>query len=307
MTHDRVLITGCGGMLGNAIYPYFEHRCAEVRATDIQIEADEHHWLSYLDARDAGAMAAAVKDFRPDLILHLAALVDVEQCELRPDDARISNAETARIAAELAQQHGATLVYISTGGVFDGTKMGYYTEDDQPNPIMVYGATKLDGEYEVHKHCRQAYVLRAGWMVGGGPRNDHKFVSFICNQLTGGAKVIYGVNDKIGTPTYTHDFAMNMFALLATKAYGTYHMVCKGAGTRLDVAREIVRICGYADQVELQAVDSSHFAKEFWVRRPDNEMLANTRLEKLGINIMRDWQVALGEYIHRDYAHVVRK
>jgi len=306
MKHQRVLVTGCGGMLGNAIYPYFRERCAAVLATDIQIESDERDWLRYLDARDRTAMAAAFEEFRPDLVLHLAALVDVEKCELDPEEARISNAVTTQIAAELAARYDATLVYISTGGIFDGLKMDYYTEDDQPNPIMVYGVTKLDGEHEVWRAWPKSYILRAGWMVGGGPRNDHKFVSFICNQLADGAKIIYGVNDKIGTPTYTHDFAMNMFALLDTEAYGTYHMVNKGSGTRYDVAREIVRICGYAETVEVERVPSSHFEKQFWVRRPDCEMLANTRLEKLGINLMRNWQVALEEYLRRDYAYVMK-
>jgi dTDP-4-dehydrorhamnose reductase len=304
--HQRVLITGCGGMLGNAIYPYFRSRCAQVLATDIQIEDDEHEWLKYLDARDERAMRQAANEFKPDLILHLAALVDVEQCELRPDDARVSNAETARIAAEVAAERDATLVYISTGGVFDGAKGTFYTEEDWPNPIMIYGATKLDGEHEVAKVGGKYFVLRAGWMVGGGPRNDHKFVSFICDQLQAGARTIFGVTDKIGTPTYTHDFAINLFALLESEKYDTYHMVCRGSGTRYDVAKEIVRICGYEGEVEVKGVDSSHFSRQFWVARPDCEMLANLRLERLGINMMRDWRVAIAEYLHRDYGHVVR-
>jgi dTDP-4-dehydrorhamnose reductase len=304
--HERVLITGCGGMLGNAIYPYFRSRCAHVLATDIQIEDDEHDWLKYLDARDEAAMMKTAAEFQPDLIVHLAALVDVEQCELRPDDARVSNAETARIAAEVAAKQDATLVYISTGGVFDGSKGNYYTEDDTPNPIMVYGATKLDGEHEVAKVGGKCFVVRAGWMVGGGPRNDHKFVSFICNQLVAGARTIYGVTDKIGTPTYTHDFAINLFALLESEKYSTYHMVCRGAGTRYEVAKEIVKICGYEGDVEVKGVESSHFSKEFWVARPECEMLLNQGLERLGINMMRDWRVAITEYLHRDYRHVVR-
>jgi len=305
MDFQRVLITGSGGMLGNAIYPYFKERCPQVLATDIQIEADEREWLKYLDARDEGAMRKAFADFKPDLVLHLAALVDVEQCELRPDDAEVSNAVTAKIAAELAAEYDATLVYISTGGVFDGTKEGHYTEDDKPNPIMVYGATKLGGEVHVRNAGGKSYVLRPGWMVGGGPRNDHKFVYMILDQLTSGAPAIYAVTDKVGTPTYTHDFAMNLFALLERKAYGTYHMVCKGTGTRFDVAKEIVDICGY--NTDVKPVDSSFFSERFFAPRPRSEMLFNQGLERLNINLMRDWRVALREYIHRDYAHVVRK
>lgn len=305
MDYQRVLITGCGGMLGNAIYPYFKERCPALLATDIQIEPDEHGWLSYLDARDDAEMRRAFAEFRPDLVLHLAALVDVEQCELRPRDAEVSNATTAKIAANLAAEYGATIVYISTGGVFDGTKEGYYTEADKPNPIMVYGATKLDGEVHVREAGGPHYVLRPGWMVGGGQRNDHKFVYMILDQLTNGASTIYGVTDKFGTPTYTHDFAMNLFALLETKKYGTYHMVCKGTGTRFDVAKEIVDICGY--DTEVKPVDSSFFNERFFVPRPRSEMLYNQALDDLKINLMRNWRVALREYIERDYAHVMRK
>jgi dTDP-4-dehydrorhamnose reductase len=251
-------------------------------------------------------MRKAFADFKPDLVLHLAALVDVEECEIRPDDAEVSNAVTAKIAAQLSKEYDSTLVYISTGGVFDGTKEGHYTEDDKPNPIMVYGATKLGGEVHVRNTGGKYYILRPGWMVGGGPRNDHKFVSMILEQLTSGAPAIYGVTDKVGTPTYTHDFAMNLFALLERKNYGTYHMVCKGIGTRFDVAKEIVEICGY-NNVEVKPVDSSYFEKRFFAPRPRSEMLFNQGLERLNINLMRDWRVALREYINRDYAHVVRK
>ena len=305
MDFQRVLITGCGGMLGNAIYPYFRERYKDVLATDIQIEKDETNWLSYLDARDEQAMRKAFADFKPDLVLHLAALVDVERCELDPQESKLSNAETTRIAATLAKQHDAVLVYISTGGVFDGTKVGLYTEDDRPNPIMVYGADKLGGELNVRNAGGRHYVIRPGWMVGGGPRNDHKFVYMILEQLAAGAKTIYGVTDKTGTPTYTHDFARNLFALLSRDAFGTYHMVCKGTGTRFDVAKEIVQICGY--ETEVKPVDSSFFAERFFVKRPDSEMLFNQGLERLGINIMRDWRVALREYLQRDYVGFLAK
>jgi dTDP-4-dehydrorhamnose reductase len=305
MKYERVLITGCGGMLGNAIYPYFKQRCSNLLATDIQIEPDEHPWLSYLDVRDGDAMRRAFTDFKPDLVLHLAALVDVEHCELQPLEAKVTNATAAKIAADLSAEFGATLVYISTGGVFDGTKEGYYTEADKPNPIMVYGATKLEGEVHVRDAGGPHYVIRPGWMVGGGPRNDHKFVYMILDQLAQGERTIYGVTDKFGTPTYTHDFAMNLFALLDRKIYGTYHMVCKGAGTRFDVAKEIVDICGL--DVEVKPVDSSFFAERFFAPRPRSEMLFNQALANLNINLMRDWRVALREYIQREYAHVVRK
>jgi dTDP-4-dehydrorhamnose reductase len=127
----------------------------------------------------------------------------------------------------------------------------------------------------------------------------------ILEQLAAGAKTIYGVTDKSGTPTYTHDFARNLFALLSRDIYGTYHMVCKGTGTRFDVAKEIVEICGY--ETEVKPVDSSFFAERFFVKRPASEMLFNQGLERLGINLMRDWRVALREYLKRDYVEFLAK
>ncbi len=294
-------------MLGASIYQYFKERCSAVLATDIQVEDDERDWLSYLDARDEPAMRRICAEFKPDLLLHLAAVTDLEYCELQPKDAEEHCALTARIAAECAAAHGATLVYVSTAGVFDGKKPdGLYSEDDPPNPIMVYGQAKLKGEHNVREVGGRYYIVRAGWMVGGGMRNDHKFVRLIIDQLQEGARVIHAVNDRFGTPTYTHDFAMNLFELLEYEAYGTYHMACQGTGSRFDVAKEIVRLCCH-DNVEVKPVGSSFFSKRYFAPRPRSEMLVNKRLAELNINRMRPWDVALREYLTREYQHLFRK
>jgi dTDP-4-dehydrorhamnose reductase len=308
MPHERVLITGCGGMLGSAIYPYFNERCSAVLATDIQVDEDEQDWLSYLDARDETAMRKICAEFKPDLLLHLAAMTDLEECELRPKEAEEHCALTTKIATECAATYGATLVYVSTAGVFDGAKPdGVYSEDDAPNPIMVYGRAKLGGERHVQEIGGRSYIVRAGWMVGGGVRNDHKFVRHIVDQLQEGARIIYAVNDRLGTPTYTHDFAMNLFELLERKSYGTYHMACQGNGSRFDVAREIVRHSCPANSVEVKAVDSNFFRKRYFAPRPRSEMLINKRLDELKINKMRRWDVALGEYLLKEYRHLFPK
>ena len=302
MEYKRTFITGCGGMLGNAIYPYFENNFENVLATDIVIEEHEKSWLSYCDVREPDQLRKVFEDYKPDLVLHLAALVDVEGCEDDEADAILTNATAPGFVADLCNEFGASMVYISTGGIFDGEKEGYYVEEDQPNPIMVYGQTKYDGELVVREKLEQHYVIRPGWMVGGGPEIDHKFVKLILAQIKEGASKIYGVTDKIGTPTYTHDFAMTLFGLLKTDQFGTYHMVCKEFGTRFEVAREIVDICGYTNDIEMVEVDSSFFSETFYAPRPANEKLMNTKLEALGINKMRNWKVAIREYIEKEYA-----
>jgi dTDP-4-dehydrorhamnose reductase len=287
-------------MLGSAIYPYFIQRCRLVRATDLHPQAE---WLKLLDVRDRAAMEEAVMHLRPDLILHLAAETNLERCEVERDLAEDTNVMGSRIVAELAKRAGATLVYVSTAGVFDGEKEGFYTEDDEPAPRMVYGDTKLRGEQWVREICTKSYVVRAGWMVGGGPGLDKKFVRKVLAQIHDGADVIHAVNDKWGTPTYTHDFAMNLFLLLEREAYGTYHMVCSGSGTRYDVACEIVKICGRSD-IHVNPVPSDFFAKEYFAFRPRSEMMTNLRLRELGIDRMRPWHVALRDYVESQYANL---
>jgi dTDP-4-dehydrorhamnose reductase len=290
-------------MLGNAVYPCFEQRCDAVFATDREPCGP---WMNTLDIRDDAAVREAFREIGPDLVLHLAAETDLEYCESHPEIAEDVNSRSTRRIAELSEAHDATLVYISTAGVFDGVKEGYYTEADAPNPIMVYGQTKFDGEKHVRALCRKSYVIRAGWMVGGGRAKDHKFVSKILEQVFEGRRVIHAVDDKLGTPTYTYDFALNLFRLLATEQYGTYHMVCEGWGSRYDVARALVRLTGREHEVEVKPVSSDFFKEVYFVPRPRSEMMLNANLAKLGINLMRPWEEALEDYIAREYAvHVL--
>ena len=299
MLADKVLITGCAGMLGEAIYPYFAPRFDHVLATDIRADAIG---CSVLDVSDADAVKRKIAEFQPEIILHLAAKTNLEFCELNQAEATATNVHGTRTLAQLAEEAEATLVYISTAGVFDGTKEGFYTEADTPNPIMVYGDTKYRGEEMVREYCRRHYIVRAGWMVGGGPLRDHKFVSRILSQILSGKQTVHAVDDLLGTPTYTYDFAVNLFQLLATGSYGTYHMVCEGAGSRFDVARELVRISGL-EGVQVIPVGSDFFKEEYFAPRPRSEMMLNENLNKLGMNLMRPWRDALREYVTIHYGH----
>jgi dTDP-4-dehydrorhamnose reductase len=298
---ERVLITGAAGMLGHAIFPYFSSRFETICATDIEVNEP---WLEYLDVRDTAALRRKFSELQPDLVLHLAACTDLESCEMNSAVAEETNAAATGEVAALCEEFGATLVYISTAGVFDGNKEGFYTEEDEPKPIMVYGRTKYEGEKLVAARCQKHFTVRAGWMVGGGAAIDKKFVHNMIGQIVSGAKVIRAVNDRWGTPTYTHDFALNLFRLLESLKYGTYHMVCEGSGTRYDVARAILQICGRAD-IELIPVNSSYFESNYWAPRPISEMMRNAKLSALGINLMRPWREALHDYITREFPHAL--
>ena len=301
MKNDRVLITGCGGMLGNAVYPCFSSLYSDVLATDKELNEE---WLVRMDVRDDAHLGRVFREYRPNLVIHLAAETSLEFCETHRDIAEDTNSSATEVIAKLCEEHGCTLVYISTAGVFDGLKVGYYTEEDEPSPIMVYGRTKREGELHAMKYCSRLFVVRAGWMMGGGRKKEKKFIYKILQQLGNGTKEIFAVDDKWGTPTYTYDFARNLYRLVETRAYGIYHMACEGKGTRYDVAREILEICGRLD-IKLTAVSSDFFKKDYFAPRPPSEMMYNANLRKLSLNHMRPWKEALREYLENYFADYV--
>lgn len=292
----RVLITGAAGMLGSAVYPAFAAAGHDVVATDLEPREVAGLPMGRLDVRVYSELIDAIEHSRADLVLHLAAETDLESCEADPDQAYRTNTLGTHNAAVACQARDLTLVYISTAGVFDGEKDdGPYDEFDLPRPINVYGKSKYEGELLVLRLVPRHFVIRAGWMVGGVDR-DHKFVAKVIDQLRAGATTIRAVTDKLGTPTYTLDFAQNMLELIETPFYGRYHMACLGEGTRYDVAREIVEFYGRHD-VSVIPVTSEVFADEYPAPRPRSEMMRNYMLDLRGMNRMRPWREALREYL----------
>jgi dTDP-4-dehydrorhamnose reductase len=192
------------------------------------------------------------------------------------------------------------LLYISTAGIFDGNKE-FYDDWDKPRPIGCYAKSKYAGELFVAQNARNFLVCRAGWMMGGGPRKDKKFVQKLMLQLRMGKKELFIVDDKLGTPTYTHDFANNVMALLERELWGIYNVVCGGMTSRIEVARELTKILGVEQSVKVSAVPSSFFEREYFAPRPASERLLSKKLELRNLNLMRDWRLCLREYIENYY------
>lgn len=290
----RVYIAGCGGMLGEAVYELWSSQC-EVRATDIDVNEP---WLSYGDVRDFASIAEDVRAFRPDIIINLAALTDLEHCENNKENAWLTNALGAENLGLLANELDVPYVYISTAGIFDG-EQDVYTDFDTPAPLGYYAKSKAYGESWTLRTVRRPVVLRAGWMMGGGPKKDKKFINKLFKQIAAGKSELYVVNDKLGTPTYTVDFARGMQRVLESGLWGVYNQVCGGAGSRFDVANALVAELGVRDKVKVIEVTSDHFKTEYFAPRPASEKLVNLKLTARKLNVMRDWRVCLGEYAKR--------
>ncbi|MEO7277721.1 MAG: sugar nucleotide-binding protein [Sphingomicrobium sp.] len=292
----RIYMAGAGGMLGDAFHSVFggSH---ELKCTDIDVNSP---WLTALDFRDFAAYRADVLQFRPDYLFHLGAHTSLEYCEENVEDAYATNTLATEHAVHIANELDIPLLYISTAGIFDGAQETY-DDWDLPNPLGEYARSKYMGERFVAENVRRHLVCRAGWMMGGGPAKDKKFVHKLMRQIKDGARELFIVDDKLGTPTYTVDFARNVELLLGTEFWGVYNMVCPGVTSRLEVAWHLVRGLRLNEEIVITPVKSDHFAQEYFAPRPDSERLLTKKLDQRGLNIMRDWRVCLDEYLSHAY------
>ena len=292
----KIYIAGCGGMLGEAFHKIFS-KDYELLCSDIDLNEP---WLKYMDFRDFDAYLKSVLEFKPDYLFHLGAYTDLEFCELNQDDTYMTNTLAVENAVYISEKLNIPLLYISTAGIFDG-RQDTFDDWDVPNPLGHYARSKYAGEVFVEKNSSRYLICRAGWMMGAGPTKDKKFIQKLMSQIKGGASELFVVDDKLGTPTYTHDFANNVKLLLEKEYWGLYNMVCGGITGRLEVAQELVKVLKLENKIKMTPVNSDHFKKIYFADRPPSERLINKKLDLRGVNIMRDWKVCLKEYVQNYY------
>ena len=273
---SKILILGCGGMLGEAVKNEFP----DAIHTDYHITDD---WVKFLNIKDYEAVEKYIKYSK--MVINLAAVTDVDLCESNPLLCFEVNYLGAKTVADLCIKYKKELVYISTAGIFSTPDKEFFTDTDIPAPTSMYAISKYLGELTSLRH-NMTYVIRAGWMFGSG-RKDKKFILKILNQIKKGVQELHIVDDRRGTLTYTVDFAKGLKHIIETKDYGVYNQVCEGYTNRFEVAQELVKLLGL--DIEVKPVSSDYF--EGGKIRPYNECLKNSE----GI-IMRHWKDCLAEY-----------
>lgn len=296
----KIYIAGSGGMLGEAFYYVFKDEY-ELRCTDIDLN---EKWIDFLDFRDFSSYKKDVNDFKPDYLFHLGAYTDLEFCELNEEETYKTNTLSVENAVLISNELNIPLLYISTAGIFDGKK-NLYDDWDTPNPLGVYARTKYLAERFVVENSKRYLVCRAGWMMGGGPLKDKKFVNKIIKQLKNGNKELFIVNDKDGTPTYTYDFAKNVKKIIEIELWGLYNLVCGGQTSRFEVANEILSILNYTNEVKIKTVNSDFFKKEYFAERPASENLINKKLILRDLNLMQDWRISLRSYLNSSFSDII--
>jgi len=291
-----IYIAGCAGMLGDAFYKQFK-KVYKLKCTDIDIN---EKWLSFLDFRMFDEYKRDVYEFKPDYLFHLGAFTDLEYCELHPNETYETNTLSVENAVYIANELDIPLLYISTAGIFDGEKE-IYDDWDLPNPLGHYARSKYAGEMFVKQNAKRYLICRPGWMMGGGPKKDKKFIQKLMKQIKMGKNELFIVDDKFGTPTYTQDFAKNVKLLLETEFWGLYNMVCGDVTSRLEVAQELLKLLNLQKKIKIKKVSSEFFKKEYFAERPTSERLLNKKLNLRSLNMMRDWKIALKEYLEDYY------
>ncbi len=291
----KILVTGAAGMLAAEVVPELKSKGHTVIETDINLRLPS---IEKLDFTDIKSVEEIIKKNKPDFIFHLAALTDVDLCEKDPDLAyRVNFIGTENIAL-MCHKYDIPLLYISTGGVFNGQKPSPCTEFDIPDPVNKYADSKLRGETIIQNLLTKYFILRAGWMIGGGDI-DKKFVFKIVQQLKEGKTELNVVNDKFGSPCFTFDFAKQILPVIESGRYGIYHIANGGMVSRYEIASKIVELMKLSDKVKINPINSAQFPLP--APRARSEAIENYKLKLLGINLMPAWQSSLERYLTENY------
>jgi dTDP-4-dehydrorhamnose reductase len=234
--------------------------------------------------------------FRPDALVHLAAMTAVDRCETEEDEAFRLNGEGSRVAATEAERLGVPILAVSTDYVFDGQKSSPYSEDDPTGPQSVYGRSKLAGEEAVKAASLAWTIVRSAWLYGTGGPN---FVDTIIERLRT-QKTVSVVDDQTGSPTYALDLALGIRTLLEAHARGVFHVVNAGRASWFELAREIARQTGL-DVDRVIPASTAELGRK--APRPTYSVLSSERARaRHGIEL-RSWPEALEAYIaQRDVA-----
>jgi len=273
----KILITGSKGQLGIEL---------------IDIAPQEHKIFGYdldMDITDRFAIESKFSKVKPDLVIHCAAFTDVDKCEDRRKKVFLVNSTGTENLAKVARKYDCEFVYISTDYVFNGKKDMPYVEEDIPDPVSIYGKSKLAGEEAVTNILERFYILRT---TGIYSRYGKNFVETII-RASENCREIEVVDDQVCTPTYSLDVAECIYKLIETGMYGIYHATNDGQCSWYQFTKEIFKILG--KRVTVVPVKSGRL--EGRASRPSYSVLANLKLEKNKIYFMRHWKEALKGFL----------
>ena len=275
----RCLITGAEGLLGSAFSAVMNHRGMEYKALA----------KSDLDVTDESASERYIVEENPDVVFHCAAFTNVDMAESKPNASIVVNANGTKNVAEACKQVDARMVCFSTDYVFDGAKRSPYSTQDQPNPLSVYGESKLAGEHVAVASGVDLLLVRTSWLFGAPGKN---FVRMVIQHAREG-RVLRLVDDQTGSPTWADHVAELTLDLVSHRASGTYHITNSGEATWYDLGREALSISGLHSEIE--PISTQAWAAR--APRPCYSVLDSSKVEALLGRKMTPWREALKKFL----------
>jgi dTDP-4-dehydrorhamnose reductase len=285
----KVFLTGASGILGTDLQKEFQIK--------------NHEVLGYsskeIDIANLPDVESKVMTFKPDIIIHAAAMTNVDLCEDDKEAAIKVNVIGSHNLSLSASKLSVPIVYISSCGVYGNGKTVSYNELDATNPVTYHHYTKLHGEKRVKEHNSRFLIIRPGWLFGGSQTHRKNFVEARRKEAINNP-ILKSAVDKVGSPTYTLDLARQIMMLVEAEVYGTFNVVNEGSASRFDYVSEIVKNFNFDNS--MQPVQSNEFPRK--ANMPDNEVLENMHLNLRALNQMRPWKEALKEYIMNTYQNI---
>jgi dTDP-4-dehydrorhamnose reductase len=278
----RILVTGAGGLLGRRVM-------AELTARGHTPQGVPH---TVLDITDCEAVSRVVGDARPELVIHCAAMTQVDRCAEQPDQALRVNGFGTHNVALACQQSGAALAYVSSNEVFDGEQAVPYLEYDATHPINPYGYSKWVGEQAVRELLPRHFVIRTSWLFAHGGDN---FLHRLVRAATRG-EALAVVTNEVAVPTYAEDLAEAVVRLVETGRYGIYHLVNDGSASRYQFARHLLDCAGFTG-VPIMPIIAAQRPRPS--QPPTYSVLRNFAAAELGIRL-RPWQAAVSAFFARE-------
>jgi len=276
----KLFLTGGRGMLGKTLQRHFRQH--ELFIAD----------LPEVDITDGQSVERSVSAFKPDAVIHCAAMTQVDACETESDKAYRVNALGSAYVARAAERNRARLIALSTDYVFDGHLGRPYHEFDTAAPATVYGASKLAGEEAIRLHCPDHTIVRVAWLYGEeGPSFLHTMLKL--GMQTGSPLKV--VDDQVGNPTSTDAVADLIGRLLEHPIPGVVHGSCEGEATWFGFTRKIFELAG--SKRAIQACSTAEFPRP--APRPANSRLEKRMLRLAGFSPMPHWEEALETFIGR--------
>lgn len=277
----KILVTGVKGQLGYDVVKALESRGYQ----PVGVDREE------MDLMNNNMIQNFIMNLKPEAIIHCAAYTAVDQAEEEVEICYQINAEAVKVIAECAKTLDIPMIYISTDYVFDGTKASEYVETDIPNPINVYGASKLKGEQYVQQLLEKFYIVRISWVFGINGNNFIKTMQRLGNEHD----ELNIIHDQVGSPTYTAHLAPLLVDMIETDQYGIYHATNEGYCSWYEFADEIFKQSQL--DVMLHPITTDQYKTK--AKRPLNSKMSKQKLSDYGFHRLPTWQEALKNYINQ--------